>query len=115
MATVAMLTACSENEAANNNQDGLQTKETPVVHQENEQFKEYIQEDAKENVNKDVNFEMVSDNEGKRVLNILEQDGSILYKSILIKETNRLKIMALHLNQYLIAHSTTGGQFPRGE
>ena len=112
MATVAMLTACSENEAANNNQDALQTKENPVVQQENEQSKDYIQEDAKENVNqsqwtslpeyneiieqigdKDVTFEMETDNEGKRVLNILEQDGSILYKSIFIKNTNRLKII----------------------
>lgn len=98
MATVAMLTVCSENEAANNNQDALQTKENPVVQQENEQSKDYIQEDAKENVNQsqwtslpeyngiigkigneDVTFEMETDNEGKRVLNILEQDGSILY------------------------------------
>lgn len=112
MATVIMLTACSEHEAASNNQEALQTKENPIVQQENEPSKDYIQEDAKENnkqsqwtslpeYNKiieqigdnDVTFEMETDNEGKRVLNILDEDSNIEYKSIFIKNTNRLKII----------------------
>ena len=112
MVTVTMLTACSEHEAASNNQEALQTKENPIVQQENEPSKDYIQEDAKENNKQsqwtslpeynriieqigdnDVTFEMETDNEGKRVLNILDQNGTILYKSIFIKETNRLKII----------------------
>ena len=112
VAAITMLTACSEQEAATNNPKALQTKETPVVLQENEQAKDYIEEDAKENVEqsqwtalpeykeimnqlgtKDVDFEMVSDHEGKRVLKILDENGSILYKSVFIKETNRLKII----------------------
>lgn len=112
---MAMLTACSKNEAdKNNNQEALQTEteENQAVPQENEQFKEYVQEDAKEIVkhnewtslpeynkimeqvgHEEVDFEMVTDNEGKRVLNIVDKDGSIRYKSIFIKDMNRLKII----------------------
>lgn len=112
MAAITVLTACSEQEAANNGQEALQTKDTPVVQQENEQAEEYGQVDVKENVKqsqwtalpeykgiinqigtKNVGFEMVSDHKGKRVLHILDEEGTILYKSIFIKETNRLKII----------------------
>lgn len=112
MATIALLTACSEQEAATNNPETVESKETPVVQQENEQVEDYGQKDAKENeeqskwtslpeyqviINQlgtdDVRFEMVSDYEGKRVLKILNENGSMLYKSIFIKDTKRLKII----------------------
>lgn len=110
---MGVLTACSKNEAAKNSQEALQTETevNQVNPQENDQLKE-VQEDAKENVNQnewislpeynkiieqvgkeDIDFEMVTDNEEKRVLNILDKDGSIQYKSIFIKDTNRLKII----------------------
>lgn len=122
IAVVTMLTACSDDEAAKNNseatgknQEPLQTEEKPVDQQENEQSLENVQDNSEENVNqsewnslpeynkiieqigdKDINFEMVTDNEGKRVLNILDKNGSVQYKSIFVKNTNRLKIINVH-------------------
>lgn len=122
MAVVTMLTACSDGDAAKNNsevteknQEPLQTEENQANQQENEQPTENVQDDLEENVSQDewaslpeynkiieqigdqdITFEMVTDNEGKRVLNILDKTGSIQYKSIFIKKTNRLKIINVH-------------------
>lgn len=112
MAAIALLTACSEQDAATNNPEPVETNETPVVQQENEQVEDQVKEDAKENeeqsawaalpeyqviINQigtdNVSFETLSDHEEKRVLKILDENGSMLYKSIFIKNTKRLKII----------------------
>lgn len=112
MAATALLAACNEQEADTNNPEDVQTKETQVVQQEVEQADDYGQEDVKENEEQsewialpeykviikqlgthNVRFETVSDHEEKRVLKILDENGSMLYKSIFIKKTNRLKII----------------------
>ncbi|EMA6344082.1 hypothetical protein ACO11K_003923 [Bacillus cytotoxicus] len=46
--------------------------------------------------NEDYNFQTVTDNEGKRVLHILDKDGQKQYKTIFIKNTNRLKIIKIN-------------------
>ncbi|WP_242145401.1 MULTISPECIES: hypothetical protein [unclassified Bacillus cereus group] len=43
----------------------------------------------------DYNFQTVTDNEGKRVLHILDKDGQKQYKTIFVKNTNRLKIIKI--------------------
>ena len=112
MAAIALLTACSEQEAATNKKEAVQTNETPVVQQDNEQVKDDSQEVPKGNEEQSqwtalpeyqvimnqigsqvVRFELLSDHEGKRVLKILDENGSMLYKSIFIKKTSRLKII----------------------
>ncbi|EOV9528596.1 MULTISPECIES: hypothetical protein [Bacillus cereus group] len=44
----------------------------------------------------DYNFQTVTDNEGKRVLHILDKDGRKQYKTIFVKNTNRLKIIKIN-------------------
>lgn len=41
------------------------------------------------------NFQTVTDNEGKRILLLLDDEGTEQYKSIFIKKTKRLKIIDL--------------------
>ena len=122
IAAVTMLTACGNNEVAENNseatekdQGSLQTEEQQLNQQENEQPTENVQAPSKENVdhsewtslpeydkiveqigNKDYNFETVTDNEDKRVLNIIDKNGTKQYKTIFIKNTNRLKIININ-------------------
>lgn len=43
--------------------------------------------------NEDYNFQTVTDNEGKRILLLVDDDGTEQYKSIFIKKTKRLKII----------------------
>lgn len=45
--------------------------------------------------NEDYNFQTVTDNEGKRILLLLDDEGTEQYKSIFIKKTKRLKIIDL--------------------
>lgn len=45
--------------------------------------------------NQDYEFREVTDNEGKRILLLVDPDGNEQYKSIFIKETNRLKIIKI--------------------
>lgn len=44
---------------------------------------------------KDVIFKTLTDNEGKRILLLSDEDGREKYKSIFIKKTNRLKIIKI--------------------
>lgn len=122
IAAVTMLTACSNNEAANNNseateknQESLHTEEQQVDQQVKDQPMEEVQDQSKENVdhgewaslpeynkiveqigNKDFSFETVTDNEDKRVLYVLDENGAKQYKTIFIKNTSRLKIVNIN-------------------
>lgn len=45
--------------------------------------------------NNDYSYRKVSDNKGKRILLLMDEEGQEKYKSIFIKETDRLKIVEL--------------------
>lgn len=114
-----MLAACSNNEDEATKQDTSQQQEK----QENQQGKDQVEQpvqpeqnvqgEDKENIdlsewtslpeyskiteqidNKDdIHFEKVTDTRDKRILLIIDENGTKLYKSIFIKNTNRLKII----------------------
>lgn len=114
-----MLAACSNNEDEATKQDTSQQQEK----QENPQGKNQVEQpvqpeqnvqgEDKENIdlsewtslpeyskiteqidNKDdIHFEKVTDTRDKRILLIIDENGTKLYKSIFIKNTNRLKII----------------------
>ncbi len=114
-----MLAACSNNEDEATKQDTSQQQEK----QENQQGKDQVEQpvqpeqnvqgEDKENIdlsewtslpeyskiteqidNKDdIHFEKVTDTRDKRILLIIDENGTKLYKSIYIKNTNRLKII----------------------
>jgi len=118
-AVVTMLAACSNNEDEATKQDTSQQQEK----QENQQGKDQVEQpvqpeqnvqgEDKENIdlsewtslpeyskiteqidNKDdIHFEKVTDTRDKRILLIIDENGTKLYKSIFIKNTNRLKII----------------------
>lgn len=120
IAAIAILTACSDNEevkmdtgVTEKNQESLQSNEL-TNQQEDQQQKEMNEDPSNEAVNdsewallpeynkiveqidsQDYTFETVTDNEGKRVLNIIDKNGSKQYKTIFIKNTNRLKIIRI--------------------
>ncbi|MCK2006094.1 hypothetical protein MZM54_32775 [[Brevibacterium] frigoritolerans] len=119
IAAATMLTACNSNgEDKNNNEvteKNEQTEGEQEVRQENEQSKENVQNQSKESVNheewtslpeynhiieqidnKDYNFQTVTDNEGKRVLLLIDKNGVEQYKTIFIKNTSRLKIININ-------------------
>ncbi|MBA9026128.1 hypothetical protein [Peribacillus huizhouensis] len=122
IAVVTILTACNNNGADKNkneitekNEQSLQTEGEQEVQQENEQSKESIQNQSKESAhheewaslpeydsimeqldNNDYNFQTVTDNEGKRVLLLIDENGVEQYKTIFIKNTSRLKIIKIN-------------------
>ncbi|MGF9978070.1 hypothetical protein ABE042_04115 [Viridibacillus arvi] len=112
VATMLTATACnssgadkSNNEVTVKNEQSAQTEGGQEV--QHEQSKEntnheewtslpeynYIIEQID---NKDYNFQTVTDNEGKRVLSLIDKNGVEQYKTIFIKNTSRLKIIKLH-------------------
>ncbi len=121
---LAILTACSDKEAPANNEEAsgktqgnLQTQEEQSEVKETEQQAEYIESSSEENVNsiewaslpeyskiieqigdKDYNFETVTDNDGKRVLYIIDGNGEKQYKTVFIKSTSHLKIININGN-----------------
>ncbi|QOV11472.1 hypothetical protein [Viridibacillus arvi] len=113
VATMLTATACNSSGADKNhdevtekNEQSAQTEGRQEVLQENEQSKEntnheewtslpeynYIIEQID---NKEYNFQTVTDNEGKRVLLLIDKNGVEQYKTIFIKNTSRLKIIKL--------------------
>lgn len=110
----ALLTACSSNQADKNTEveENQQSTQTEVVQKDNQEVKQKDKEPAKEDTNhdqwsslpeydtimqnielKDVTFRKVTDNEGKRILLLSDENGREKYKSIFIKNTNYLKII----------------------
>lgn len=113
IATMLTATACNSSGTDKNNDEVTEKNDQPVqteggqeVQQENEQSKEktnheewtslpeynYIIEQID---NKEYNFQTVTDNEGKRVLLLIDKNGVEQYKTIFIKNTSRLKIIKL--------------------
>ncbi|MFJ7661905.1 hypothetical protein ACIQXW_05820 [Lysinibacillus sp. NPDC097162] len=122
-AVVTMLAACSNNEATEKNETTNQDISQQQEKQENQQGKDQVEQpvqpeqnvqgEDKKNIdlsewtslpeyskineqidNKDgIHFEKVTDTRDKRILLIIDENGTKLYKSIFIKNTNRLKII----------------------
>ncbi|WP_054400847.1 hypothetical protein [Paenibacillus solani] len=118
VAVGTLLTACNSNQANNSNdvQADQQSVQTQVKQDDKEPVKEETNQEDKEptteNTNhnqwstlpeyntimqnidlKDVTFTTVTDNEGKRILLLSDENGREKYKSIFVKKTNRLKII----------------------
>lgn len=122
IATITILTACNRDETAEDsrntiveNEESSQPEKKEVEQQKNEKPKEQVQNNSRESVNheewtslpeynkiveqlrnEDYTFQMVTDNRGERILHILDKDGRKQYKSIFIKNTNRLKIIKIN-------------------
>lgn len=114
-AVVTMLTACSNTEATKKNEATNEdaTQETQVNQQENEQPAENVQASIvnrsdrewaslpeynkimEQIDNKDIHFEQVTDTNDKRILYVIDENGTKQYKTIFIKNTNRLKIIQI--------------------
>ncbi|WP_232790044.1 hypothetical protein [Bacillus sp. SN10] len=122
IATITILTACNHDETAEDsrntiveNEESSQPEQKEVEQQKNEKPKEQVQNNAQESVNheewtslpeynkiveqlgnEDYTFQMVTDNRGERIFHILDKDDRKQYKSIFIKNTNRLKIIKIN-------------------
>ncbi|MFE6168584.1 hypothetical protein [Viridibacillus arvi] len=114
VATMLTATACNSSGTDKNNNEVTEKNEQPVqteggqeVLQENEQPKENTNHEEwtllpeynkiiEQIDDKDYNFQTVTDNEGKRVLSLIDKNGVEQYKTIFIKNTSRLKIIKLH-------------------
>ncbi|AJI26698.1 hypothetical protein I6G76_06215 [Bacillus cereus] len=122
IATITVLTACNRDEMAKDNRDAIvkheessQPEKKEVEQQKNDKPKEQVQNNSQESVNhekwtslpeynkifeqlgnEDYTFQMVTDNRGERILHILDKGGRKQYKSIFIKNTNRLKIIKIN-------------------
>ncbi|MFJ5766563.1 hypothetical protein ACIP9C_14510 [Lysinibacillus sp. NPDC093210] len=122
-AVVTMLAACNNNEATDKNEATNQDISHQQEKQENQQGKDQIEQpiqaeqnvqgEHKENIDlsewtslpeyskineqidneDDIHFEKVTDTSDKRILLIIDENGTELFKSIFIKNTNRLKII----------------------
>ncbi|MGE7835301.1 hypothetical protein [Viridibacillus arvi] len=112
VATMLTATACNSSGADKNNNEVTEKNEQSA---QTEGGQEVQHEQSKENTNheewtslpeynyiieqidnKDYNFQTVTDNEGKRVLSLIDKNGVEQYKTIFIKNTSRLKIIKLH-------------------
>lgn len=122
IATITILAACNRDETAEDsrntiveNEESSQPEKKEVEQQKNEKPKEQVQNNSRESVNyeewtslpeynkiveqlrnEEYTFQMVTDNRGERILHILDKDGRKQYKSIFIKNTNRLKIIKIN-------------------
>ncbi|MFJ7406182.1 MULTISPECIES: hypothetical protein [unclassified Lysinibacillus] len=117
-AVVTMLAACSNNEVTEKNEatnqdtshqqeQGKNQIEQPIQPEQNVQgedkenidlsewtsLPEYSKIHEQINNKDDIHFEKVTDTSDKRILLIIDENGTKLYKSIFIKNTNRLKII----------------------
>ncbi|MFJ7666757.1 hypothetical protein ACIQXI_06595 [Lysinibacillus sp. NPDC097195] len=127
-AVVTMLAACSNNEATEKNKatnDATSQSQEQQVDQQNESVEQPAQleqnaeaEDTTSETNdtnewaslpeynkimeqidnQTIHFEKVTDSTDKRILLIVDENGTKLYKSIFIKNTNRLKIISIEGN-----------------
>ncbi|ETT86463.1 hypothetical protein MKZ08_11095 [Viridibacillus sp. FSL R5-0477] len=116
IAVAIMLTACNSkgedknnNEVTEKNEQLSQTEGGQEVRQENDQNQSNESSNHEESTslpeynniieqidNKEFNFQTITDNEGKRVLLLIDKNGVEQYKSIYIKYTNRLKIIKIN-------------------
>lgn len=107
LAVLFVLAACTNTEEAVENKEISDSKKEPL---QSDNFQNQASEDLvleEENSlpelpiitqqidTEDYNLQTVTDNEGKRILLILDDEGTEQYKSIFIKKTKRLKIIDL--------------------
>jgi len=108
VAVAAILTACNRNQAeiSHNVAENRQPAQTEVAQKSNPPAEENTNHDEWSSLpeyktiiqyidKKDYTFKTVTDNQSKRILILANPDGKKQYKSIFIKNTNRLKIVRL--------------------
>lgn len=96
VASAALLTACSAEEAAAD-QSAAATESGSLEDAKQQDWALLPEYDTIIDMVGDQSlvFEMVEDNQGKRVLLMVESDGTEQYKTIFVKKTNRLKIIEI--------------------
>lgn len=111
IASLSLLAACGNDEDAAGNKEVIENvKEAPSSGTSQERADETAVDDEiaslpeyqtimKEIDKEDCTFKLLTDNEGKRVFLLTDETGKEEYKSIFIKETNRLKIIELESNR----------------
>lgn len=111
IASLTLLAACGNAEEAAGNKEVIENvKEAPSSGTSQERADETAVDDEiaslpeyqtimKEIDKEDCTFKLLTDNEGKRVFLLTDETGKEEYKSIFIKETNRLKIIELESNR----------------
>lgn len=111
IASLSLLAACGNDEEAAGNKEVIENvKEAPSSGTSQERADETAVDDEiaslpeyqtimKEIDKEDCTFKLLTDNEGKRVFLLTDETGKEEYKSIFIKETNRLKIIELESNR----------------
>lgn len=111
IASLSLLAACGNDEEAAGNKEVIENvKEAPSSGTSQERADETAVDDEiaslpeyqtimKEIDKEDCTFKLLTDNEGKRVFLLIDETGKEEYKSIFIKETNRLKIIELESNR----------------
>ncbi|TDL84966.1 hypothetical protein E2R55_26315 [Vibrio vulnificus] len=114
IAAAAMLTACNNDKADENAEKSVQTTDENQTQTENEQQKQPSKTETKTSPkhekwsslpeydkiieqigNKDYTFNKETDNDGKRVF-LIELNGEKQYKTVFVKNTNRLKIIKIN-------------------
>ncbi|MFS0871036.1 hypothetical protein AB3N00_13895 [Paenibacillus xylanilyticus] len=106
IAAATMLTACNSNETNPVNDIGSNEQSAPdeTAQQDNEPVEESPDHGEWSSLpeydvivrtidSQDYTFRTVTDNENERILLLANQDGEEKYKTIFIKNTNRLKII----------------------
>lgn len=104
VATAFMLTACTSEASDKNEEKPVQTTQTEkelakdeAVKQDHEKYDDLPEYDTiiEEIGNKAYTFDKKTDNDDKRVF-LIEMDGEKQYKTIFVKQTNRLKIVKIN-------------------
>lgn len=104
IAAATMLTACNNN--------GVDENSTEVTEESVKQEKEASLPEYDKIIelidNPDFTFRTVTDNEDKRILFLVDKNGKKKYKSIFVKNTNRLKIIKINRQEGLVFNDTIG-------
>ncbi|MGE7186147.1 hypothetical protein ACQKKK_19905 [Peribacillus sp. NPDC006672] len=114
LAAAAMLTACNNDKADENKGKSVQTTDENQTNTENEQQKQPSKTETQANPkhekwsslpeydkiieqigNEDYTFNKETDNDDKRVF-LIELNGEKQYKTVFVKNTNRLKIIKIN-------------------
>ncbi|MCR8869399.1 hypothetical protein CN563_20200 [Bacillus sp. AFS026049] len=114
IAAGTMLTACNNDKANENEEKSVQTTNENQTQTENEQQKQPSQTETQTSPehgkwsslpeydkiieqigNEDYTFNKETDNDGKRVF-LIELNGEKQYKTVFVKNTNRLKIIKIN-------------------
>ncbi|MFJ7994525.1 hypothetical protein ACIQY5_20430 [Peribacillus frigoritolerans] len=114
IAAATMLTACNNDKADENGGKSVQTTDEKQTQTENDQQKQPSQTETQSSTkhenwsslpeydtiiekigNEDYTFNKETDNDGKRVL-LIELNGEKQYKTVFVKNTNRLKIIKIN-------------------